>query len=119
MCQCGRWAPFISLGAGGEFQDDDQVRSIEWGVANRNVKQRVQATESQENHLLDASVFDLTIEHTDTETMVEEEDIRTEPTRRKLVLVSGRQQDDVGGDTSDDGEGEDFSEHEECEEKPV
>ena len=48
--------------------------------------------------------------------MVAEEDIRTaDPTRRKLVF-SVRQQEDVGGDTSDDGEGEDISEPEECEE---
>ena len=86
------------------------------GDSNRNVKQRVQATESQENHLLDALAPDLTIEDTDTESMVEEEDIRTQPTRRKLVLVIGRQQEDVGGDTSDDSEGEDLSEPEECEE---
>ena len=76
----------------------------------------MQAAESQKNLLLDALAFDLTIEDNAMVSIVEEEDIRTEPTRRKLVLVSGRQQEDVGGDTSDDGEGEDLSEHEHCHE---
>ena len=66
---------------------------------------------------LDALAFDLTIEDTDTESVVEEKAIRNEPTRRKLVLVNSTQQgiSDVGEHTSE-GEVEDLSEHEECEE---
>ena len=56
-------------------------------VKQRVIDQALHPVESQQDHLLAALAFDLTIEDTDTESIVGEKDIRTEPTRRKLVLI--------------------------------